>query len=226
MKALHLNTDFSKKMVINTASMPWVNSPKRGIFRKRLEAAETETNRATSIVKYTAGSSFSAHRHDQGEEILVLKGTFSDETGDYKAGTYLRNPPGSTHTPFSQDGCIIFVKLYQMSQADKNKVSINISQTPQSIGNHKGHTVSEIYKYSDITNTEKVMIEKLEANTSLKIPDNYGGYELLLLEGNLTIDGQMLSPLSWVRIPINSSALLSSAGGCSFWSKQGHLLLV
>jgi anti-sigma factor ChrR (cupin superfamily) len=41
----------------------------------------------------------------------VLEGTFADEHGVYPAGTYLRNPPGSRHHPYSPDGCVIFVKL-------------------------------------------------------------------------------------------------------------------
>ena len=40
---------------------------------------------------------FDRHTHGGGEEILVLEGTFSDELGDYLAGTYLRNPAGSAH---------------------------------------------------------------------------------------------------------------------------------
>ncbi len=30
--------------------------------------------------------------------------------GDYSQGTYVRNPVGSTHTPFSKEGCLIYVK--------------------------------------------------------------------------------------------------------------------
>jgi anti-sigma factor ChrR (cupin superfamily) len=43
----------------------------------------------------------------------VLEGTFSDEQGDYPAGSYVRNPVGSRHAPFSREGCTIFVKLHQ-----------------------------------------------------------------------------------------------------------------
>ena len=40
----------------------------------------------------------------------MLEGVFSDEGGDHAAGTYLRNPPGSAHAPFSREGCLLFVK--------------------------------------------------------------------------------------------------------------------
>lgn len=66
--------------------------------------------RATSLVRYQPGSHFSAHEHGGGEEILVLDGVFEDEHGYYPAGSYLRNPPGSRHTPGSTEGCVIFVR--------------------------------------------------------------------------------------------------------------------
>ncbi|MBO0236762.1 cupin domain-containing protein, partial [Vibrio parahaemolyticus] len=71
---------------------------------------------------------FSTHPHPQGEEILVLEGVFSDEYGDYPAGTYLRNPPGSQHAPFSKEGCVILVKLNQFESEDLETVRINTNQ--------------------------------------------------------------------------------------------------
>ncbi|MEB3214064.1 MAG: cupin domain-containing protein, partial [Leptolyngbyaceae bacterium] len=50
------------------------------------------------------------HRHWGGEEIFVLDGVFEDEQGRYPKGTWLRNPPGSVHSPFSTEGCVIYVK--------------------------------------------------------------------------------------------------------------------
>lgn len=70
----------------------------------------SESARATSIVQYQAGARFANHKHDLGEEILVLEGTFSDELGDYPPGSWIRSPHMSLHKPFSKDGCTIFVK--------------------------------------------------------------------------------------------------------------------
>lgn len=85
----------------------------------------TEFGHTTSIVKYDPGSRFAQHHHPMGEEIFVLQGVFSDESGDYPAGTYLRNPPGSYHSPFSDQGCIIFVKLNQSIARDLKPVRVN-----------------------------------------------------------------------------------------------------
>ena len=52
------------------------------------------------------------HVHPGGEEILVLEGVFYDEHGDYPAGSWLRNPRYSEHTPFTgKEGALIYVKV-------------------------------------------------------------------------------------------------------------------
>ena len=125
-----LNMDCSKNVVINTAEQPWVASPLAGVWRKPLAREDAELGHATSIVKYDAGAKFTSHEHPLGEEILVLEGTFSDETGDIPAGTYFRNPPGFRHAPFSQDGCLLLVKLHQFLTNDTERVCINTREQP------------------------------------------------------------------------------------------------
>ena len=73
-----------------------------GVERRMLDRIGDEVARATSIVRYAAGSRFSPHTHGGGEEFLVLDGVFQDEHGDYPAGSYVRNPPTSRHTPGSR----------------------------------------------------------------------------------------------------------------------------
>ena len=104
---MQCNSDFSQRVVIQPEQYQFVDSPLTGVSRMMLERAGNEVARATSIVRYAPGSGYSAHTHNGGEEILVLEGVFSDEHGDYPAGTYLRNPPGSSHQPFSTDGCTL-----------------------------------------------------------------------------------------------------------------------
>src|SRR5262249_26047199 len=99
------NADFSQRVVIDTNAAPWQPSPSPGVERRKLDRIGGEIARATTIVRYAPGSSFSLHRHDDGEEFLVLDGVFSDEHGDYPAGTYIRNEPGSVHVPRTGPGC-------------------------------------------------------------------------------------------------------------------------
>ena len=84
-----------------------------------LNCVGDEVARATGVVRYASGSRFDRRIHTGGEEIFVLPGVFSDERGDYPAGAYLRNPPRSSHAPFSQEGCLLFVKMWQYAQDDR-----------------------------------------------------------------------------------------------------------
>jgi anti-sigma factor ChrR (cupin superfamily) len=122
---MNVNADFTLKAVMDTNALAWEPSPMSGVDRQPLDRVGDEVARASSIVRYAAGAGYSTHTHGGGEEILVLDGIFSDEHGHYPAGTYLRNPPGSSHTPFSADGCTLFVKLRQFHPADATPIHID-----------------------------------------------------------------------------------------------------
>ena len=98
---MELNADFSKRAVVHAARLPWTPSPIIGVERRMLDRMGEEVARATSIVRYAPQSRFSPHTHGGGEEFLVLEGVFQDEHGDFPAGSYIRNPPTSSHTPGS-----------------------------------------------------------------------------------------------------------------------------
>jgi anti-sigma factor ChrR (cupin superfamily) len=51
-----------------------------------------------------------------------------DETGHYGPGTYLKNPEGSAHAPYSVQGCTLFVKLRHLDPADQQSVVV---ETPK-----------------------------------------------------------------------------------------------
>ncbi len=122
---MELHADLSQRAVLDTHGLAWVSSPMDGVERRMLDRRGGEVARASSIVRYAPGSRFEQHHHGGGEEILVLEGTFSDEHGDYPAGTYLRNPVGSEHAPFSEQGCTILVKLQQMNPDDRQRLVID-----------------------------------------------------------------------------------------------------
>ncbi len=119
-----INMDRSKVVVIRQGDQPWLSAPQAPIERFPLEREAPEHGQVTSLVRYLPGARFPQHTHPLGEEIYVLEGVFSDESGDYPAGSYLRNPPGSAHAPFSEQGCLIFVKLNQFAETDTETVRI------------------------------------------------------------------------------------------------------
>ena len=121
---MELNSDFSQRVAVHGADLHWQSSPLPGVDRRMFDRIGDEVARATSIVRHAPGSDFSPHVHTGGEEFLVLDGVFQDEHGDFPAGTYVRNPPESRHTPGSAQGCTIFVKLWQFDLADRTPVTI------------------------------------------------------------------------------------------------------
>ena len=141
-----LNQEFSKRVVINTLKEKWHNSPSTGVNRIYLERDNmSEFSIASSVVNFAANSSFDEHVHDNGEEIYVLDGVFSDQFGNYKNGTYLRNPDKSIHRPFSKEGCTILVKLRQFQDNDSERIIKDTNSSPWFQGLVPGLSLSLIH---------------------------------------------------------------------------------
>lgn len=202
------NADFSARAAVHSDDAPWVDSPMPGVQRQLLDRIGEEVARATSMVRYAPGSAFSAHTHAAGEEFIVLEGVFSDEHGDYPVGSYVRNPPGSSHTPSSAPGCVIFVKLRQFDPADLTEVRASLSEP--GLLHRFGH--------------EEVRVERWSAGQTVE-RTAAGGLEVLVLAGGFTEAGESFRPGSWLRLP--PGATLSAAAGTAgahVWVKEGHLL--
>lgn len=90
---MELNADFSQNVIVRPEENEWTPSPMPGVERMMLDRIGDEVARATSIVRCAPDSAFSSHTHGGGEELIVLDGVFSDEHGDFPAGSYIRNPP-------------------------------------------------------------------------------------------------------------------------------------
>ena len=215
---MELNADFSERAVVHSAEVPWVASPMAGVDRRMLDRIGDEVARATTIVRYAPGSSFSSHVHTGGEEFLVLDGVFQDEHGDFPAGSYIRNPPQSSHTPGSEPGCTIFVKLWQFDMADRTHVRVDTGKmrfVPVADG------VAVMPLFSD--GAEDVVLERWAPGAEVAL-DAAGGLELLVLDGGFDEGGDTLRKDSWLRLPngANSTATVGSAGA-KVWIKRGHL---
>lgn len=188
--------NFLERLVIETADMPWQPSPAQGVWRKPLEREDKESGHTTSIVRYDAGSTFKPHPHPMGEEIFVLEGVFSDEFGDYPAGTYIRNPPNSVHAPFSKEGCVIFVKLNQFDEQDTETVRVNTldTQWQQGQGNLQ---VMPLHSHAH----EHTALVKWPEGEQFVPHKHFGGEEILVLSGEF-IDEQGRYPKgTWLRSP-------------------------
>ncbi|MEM6889713.1 MAG: cupin domain-containing protein [Pseudomonadota bacterium] len=214
---MELNADFTKRVVVHAGQEPWLASPMAGVERRMLDRIGDEVARATTIVRYAPGSKFSAHAHTGGEEFIVLEGVFQDEHGDFPAGTYVRNPPTTSHTPGSDQGCTIFVKLWQFDSEDRNQFRKNMKA--EAVQRIDGIKVAELHRDA----REHVTYWSIESGAKIDLSEP-GGIEVLVLSGSLTEGDETLVKDSWLRLP-EGTTLAASAGaeGATLWIKTGHL---
>jgi ChrR Cupin-like domain len=217
---MELNANFSQWVAVHAAWLPWVASPIAGVERRMLDRIGDEVARATSIVRYAPASRFSAHTHGGGEEFLVLDGVFQDEHGDYPAGSYVRNPPTSRHTPGSAPGCVLFVKLWQFDLKDRTPVRLDAQALAYTYApGRPGVEIALLFNDS----REQVRMERWAPNTSVELDLPDGG-EFLVLDGGFDEGGEHFALQSWLRLP-PKGRLDATAGrdGCRLWVKTGHL---
>ena len=220
-----LNADFSQPARMDTAAMDWQASPSPTVWRKRLDLVNGEFSRVTSVVRYDPNSSFHAHGHPQGEEILVLDGVFSDEHGDYPAGTFLLNPAGFHHAPFSRQGCIIFVKLCQFAGKGRDHVVIDTTSAqwqPVAPG------LAFLSLYRNDAWPEDIAMFRLVAGSAL--PPDYiaptaapKGLEIFVVSGALAAGGQRLGASAWLREPRGTTARFTATANTTIYIKRNHL---
>ncbi len=215
---MRVNADFAEKAVVVPNDSDWICSPESGVDRLMLDRIGDEVARATSLVRYAPGSSFSRHQHGAGEEFLVLDGVFSDEYGDYSVGTYVRNPPGSGHSPYSKNGCRILVKLRQFDPLDLAHVVINTADSAAWPGEPRSN-VLDLHEFG----SERVMMVRLDAGETFSISSDSGGLEILVVRGSIDDDGAELAPESWLRIPAGQDNRLIASSDALLWVKTGHL---
>lgn len=216
---MQINDDLSQPVTVRAASLDWVPSPAAGVDRKMLYREGDEVARATSIVRYAPGSAFPSHVHSGGEEILVLEGTFQDEHGDYPAGSYFRNPPGTAHKPAAEDGCTIFVRLWQYRDGDHTQI-VRQPDEGDAAPLRDGATSARIL-FED--SAERVLLEEWEPGASVVVA-NDRGLEFLVLSGSLEVDSEELETQSWGRLPAGQTlnAVVGSKGA-RLWMKEALL---
>ena len=220
MSATTINGDLSRRVAVDTEAMPWTPSPSRTVYRKRVHlVGPAESGQVTSIVRYEPSSTFHGHEHPDGEEILVLDGVFSDEHGDWPAGTYLLNPEGFRHAPFSRDGCVLFVKLRQLPGRTREHVAIRTESMPWQPTQRAGVEVRPLYAQAGFA--DSMRLERWSGGAPLERIDYRHGAELLVLEGAFADAEGAFGRGSWLRLPPGASHAPSTAEGCVLYIKEG-----
>ena len=218
---MRLNADFSKRVVVRPEDYRWVDSPSPGVERMMLDRVGDEVARATSLVRYAPNSSFPSHVHGGGEEFLVLEGEFGDEHGTYPAGSYVRNPIGTSHSPrIGEQGCVIFVKLRQFEGDDDQSVVIKTRDAVWPTEYAAGFEVLPLHRFGD----ERVCLIRWAANTPYNEHTHDGGEEIFVIEGCFADEDGDYPAGSWVRYPPGSRhKAFTRSEGALLYLKSGHL---
>lgn len=217
---MQLHDDMTLRVTALPADAQWTPSPLAGVERRMLDRSGGEVARATSIVRYAPGARFDRHVHGGGEEILVLEGVFSDESGDHPAGTYLRNPPGSAHAPFSREGCVLFVKLWQFTAGDTAPLRLDTRAGEWRQGLVPGLTVLPLHSHDGIDTA----LVRWAPHTRFQPHTHPGGEEILVLQGVFSDEWGHYPQGSWLRSPRWSQhAPFTEAEGALILVKVGHL---
>lgn len=121
----------------------------------------------------------------------------ADETGDHPAGTYLRNPPGTGHAPFSREGCTLFVKLWQFARGDTQPVRIDTRSGAWYPGLVPGLSVMPLHEHAGISTA----LVKWAPDTRFTPHTHPGGEDILVLEVVFQDEYGAYPAGSWLRNP-------------------------
>ena len=216
-----IRASFDQRAVVQPGDEAWVASPTPGVERKLLDRIGDEVARATSIVRFAPNAVFPRHVHGGGEEFLVLEGLFSDDEGHYPAGTYVRNPIGSSHAPRAgKDGATLLVKLYQFAAHDKERVVIDTTRAAWQPGSARGLSVLPLHEFG----TEHVALVRWAPNTRFHRHSHWGGEEILVLDGVFRDEHGAYAAGAWTRSPhLSTHTPYTDAIGATIYVKVGHL---
>jgi anti-sigma factor ChrR (cupin superfamily) len=216
-----VNADFGAVARVDTNTIDWQPSPSPSVFRKRLDlAGDAEASRVTSVVRYAPDSAFPSHPHPDGEEILVLDGVFSDEHGDYPAGTFLLNPEGFQHAPRSKAGCVLFVKLRQYP-GERRQVTVDTSTGAWRQGLVAGIEVQDLYREDG--HPEHIRLARFAPGAATPEHVHTGGEEIFVIEGTVIDAFGTHTAGTWLRMPDGSRHTVHSPDGALLYVKSGHL---
>jgi hypothetical protein len=219
---MRVRADFSCRAVVRPGATDWATSPQPGVDRVMLDRIGEEIARATSLVRFAPKRHFPFHEHGGGEEVFVLDGIFEDEHGSYPAGTYLRDPVGTAHTPFTEEGCTLLVKLWQFRPGDTTRKVIDTTSGHYQPTELPGRDRQVLHAFDGVL----VAIERLAPGFSTLWPLPAGGTEIFVLEGTLVLGSELLPQGSWFRDPGGEPVELASDFGCKLLVTTGHLATI
>ena len=213
-----LNAELGRRVVVRSSELAWEASPAGGVERKRFHRfGPPESGQVTSLVRYLPGARFPSHAHPEGEEIFVIEGVFSDARGDWPAGSWLASPEGFEHAPWSDAGCLIFVKLRQYPG---DRPQAGIATRGSDARWRPGAQAGAVLKLLDDPRfPERITLERLPAGARVAL-FAAGGVELFVVEGLVEVDGERLDACAFLRLPAGEPARAVVEEDALLWIKR------
>ncbi len=234
---IDVNSDLSQRVVLQTASLEWSPSPWiPGIYRKFLDRyGNGQFVPSTSVVSFAAGVRDPYHAHPHGEEFYVIDGVFTDHTGDYLPGFYVRHPIRWCHAPYvdmRNAAAVVWVKVSQIAEEGepivvKDTCDLELPdwrERPCLEGN-----IRVLPLYGSPRTGEWVWIETWEPGTRNVVTQPPAGEEVFVISGSLVENGVVHPALTWIRNPVQSTGVpwdRRAPAGCKLLLKSGHLPMV
>jgi anti-sigma factor ChrR (cupin superfamily) len=204
-----MNKNYDKRVSIDTNSLDWGKTSTVGIFKKTLSVDE---NRETSIMKFDINSKFGNTKTINSVEIFVLEGTYINEFGEFKQGTYLRLPKESESYVRSDLGCTIFrLKNYI---EDNQEVIISTESFPWLHGQGNLEVISLF---------NQTALVKWPKNERFIPHKHWGGEEVFVLKGTFMDEHGKYPTGHWLRSPHLSEHYPFVEDETIIWVKTGHL---
>jgi len=216
---MQINNDFSRVVVVNTSELTWQQSTTSGVMLRMLEQGGLADARTTSIVRFESGAHLPSASHEYGEEVIVLEGMFSDESGEYTAGTYIKSPPGTNRILLSESGCTLFVKRGHLQQDDLERVVVDVQNSEWRQGMVGGLSVLPLSEFKG----EHSALVRWQPGTMFNSHRHWGGEEIYVLEGVFEDEFGRYPAGTWLRNPHMSQHAPFSREGCIIFVKVGHL---
>jgi anti-sigma factor ChrR (cupin superfamily) len=98
-----------QQVAIDTAAVPWQPSGPDGVDVKPLYS-QPGYGDSMALERWPANLTLARRDYRDGAELFVIEGAFRDETGEHRAGTWMRYPAGAGHTLRSTNACTIYIK--------------------------------------------------------------------------------------------------------------------
>ncbi len=212
------HTNLRGRVAVLPTSLTWHQTEFDGIWFGCFESDnEVQEHPVTMLTRFDPGGFFPPHGHPGGEEILLLQGNFEDEAGLYTPGTYMLNPEGFIHRPYSEAGCLTFVKLRQHGGETRSRVKTNIYESAWQVG-----IIPQIeFKllYQQVGYPEKVWVERWQPGTSLSNVVETEVKEIFTIDGIWRDELGTYPTGSWLRYPPNCPYNPASETGCLIYVK-------